>query len=63
MADVRKGELSVARCELCLARNGWARSTDNLKLAMINGRETLVCKRDNPLPEQRGNYDRKSEGI
>lgn len=63
MSDVRKGELSVARCELCLSRNGWARSTDNLKLAMIDGRETLVCKKDNPQPEARGNYDRKSEVI
>ncbi len=61
--DIRKGELSVARCEICLERDGWARSTDNLKIAMINGREVLVCRRDNPLPEARGNYDRKQEGV
>lgn len=36
------------RCELCLKKNGWAVPIGNIWLVIIDGIETLVCRKHNP---------------
>lgn len=47
----------MARCELCLERDGWTSPTDNLMLVLMRGRERLVCRRDNPNRRSRSKYE------
>lgn len=44
-----------ARCEICLKKYGWAKPHGNILLVTINGKESLVCQRHNPLKEKQSN--------
>jgi hypothetical protein len=61
--DKRKGELSFARCEVCLQHDGWAKTTDNLMLVAIDGRTALVCRKHNPDRELRKKYEKEEPRL
>lgn len=36
------------RCEICLAKHGWALAIANIYLVVIDGKDALVCRKHNP---------------
>ena len=52
------------RCEICLAKHGWAQAISNIYIAVINGVDTLVCRKHNPwLKRAEAVYEPKAVGY
>lgn len=60
---MKRDGVKMARCQVCLDRDGWAARTDNLMLATIDGKEILVCRKDNPNRKMRGSYGSEPESV